>query len=118
MLIEKTRLGREKNVGAVAKPALDPLADVPRKPSIDRDEAVNANFRFGGEIEKTHNYGTLVRFVGLLALFVLSIGSLVFAITQHSLRGITWMAITTAITGICFYFALDEFSGTKHAPNR
>lgn len=56
----------------------------------------------------------LMRFVGLLLLLGVAVVSLGVAVTQNSLRGTLWMVVTTAITAICFYFSLQEFSDARH----
>jgi hypothetical protein len=110
---KKTKIGRERVV-AKPQPARYPEDTPPNPPGDDREPAPATVVP-----PESHRVqcspAVLMRFVGLLALLVVAVSSLVFAVTQSSARGIVLMIVTTAITGICSYFSWQEYSNAKQA---
>jgi hypothetical protein len=118
VLIGKTKLRREISVAQPGPAKYPDPSEEPPDVTKEKPDSVRRNSHSVAETNhQIHNPGIFVRFWALLTLFIVAVGSLVFAITQNSFRGIMWMVVTTAITGICFYFAREEFSGAKRAPN-
>ena len=114
---------RDGGAGAALAPVVaPPLEDTsearPVDPEMDlRPEAVPETPAVRPIQTAHHSPAVLARFVGLLVLLAIAVVSLVFAVAQNSGRGIVLMIVTTAITGICFYFSWREFSDAKQIPN-
>lgn len=67
----------------------------------------------GRAIPVSSSAGVVVRFVGLVGLALTAVGSLIFAISQNSFRGIVLTSFLCIASAVCFVFALQDLLDTK-----